>query len=156
MISILIASAFSFVITIFTTPLAIRVLRRREIGQFIQEEVEGHHHKRGTPTMGGVVMIGAVIIGYLVSHIRFWEFGAGFSFRILDFKGQGWLALLAFVGMGLIGFLDDYVKYARKENMGLSKRWKFLGQLTIAILFAWGMYASGRVPAITMVTSSWL
>ncbi len=141
MISILIASAFSFVITIFTTPLAIRVLRRREIGQFIQEEVEGHHHKRGTPTMGGVVMIGAVIIGYLVSHIRFWEFGAGFSFRILDFKGQGWLALLAFVGMGLIGFLDDYVKYARKENMGLSKRWKFLGQLTIAILFAWGAIA---------------
>ncbi len=141
MISILIASAFSFVITIFATPLAIRVLREREIGQFIQEEVEGHHHKRGTPTMGGIVMIIAVIVGYLVSHIRVWEFGEGFNFRILGFPGQGWLALMAFVGMGLIGFLDDYAKFARKQNMGLSKRWKFLGQLTVAVLFAWGAIA---------------
>ena len=96
MISILIASAFSFVITIFATPLAIRVLREREIGQFIQEEVEGHYHKRGTPTMGGIVMIVAVIIGYLVSHIRFWEFGEGFVFRVVGFPGQGWLRPLYF------------------------------------------------------------
>ena len=60
---------------------------------------------------------------------------------MLDFAGQGWLALMAFVGMGVIGFFDDYVKYARKQNMGLSKRWKFLGQLTVAILFAVGAIA---------------
>jgi phospho-N-acetylmuramoyl-pentapeptide-transferase len=143
MISILIATATSFIITIFATPVAIRTLRKRNIGQFIQEEVEGHAHKRGTPTMGGVVIIAAVIAGYIVSHFRVWEFDTGLNIRILDFSGQGLLALFAFVGMGAIGFFDDFVKYARKQNMGLSKRWKFLGQLVIAVLFAWGAVALG-------------
>lgn len=141
MISILLASAIAFIITIFSTPIAIRVLRDRNIGQFIQEEVEDHHHKRGTPTMGGIVMIGAVVIGYVLSHVRIWEFGVGFNLEMTPFAGQGWLALMAFVGMGLIGFFDDYTKFARKRNMGLSKRWKFLGQLTVAVLFAWGAIA---------------
>lgn len=140
MISILIASAVSFVVTIFATPLAIGTLRKKNIGQFIQEEVD-HDHKRGTPTMGGVVIIAAVVAGYVVAHLRLWEFGSGFNPQVLDFKGQGWLALMAFVGMGMIGFLDDFAKYARKQNMGLSKRWKFLGQLTVAVLFAWGAVA---------------
>lgn len=141
MISILIAAAVSFIIAIFGTPISIRVLRRRNIGQFIQEEVEGHHHKRGTPTMGGIVIVLAVVVGYLTAHLRVWEWGSGPNLRIVSFAGQGWLALMAFLGMGLIGFMDDFVKYARKQNMGLSKRWKFLGQLVVAILFAWGAVA---------------
>ena len=141
MISILIAVAAAFVCSIFATPVAIRMLRDRNIGQFIQEEVEGHAHKRGTPTMGGIVIVGSVLIGYLIAHLRVWEFGKGLDLQVLDFAGQGWLAIMAFVGMGLIGFLDDFVKYARKQNMGLSKRWKFLGQLVVAVLFAWGAVA---------------
>lgn len=143
MISILIATAVSFVLTIFGTPVAIRTLRKHNIGQFIQEEVSGHQHKRGTPTMGGVVIVVAVVVGYLASHVRVWEFGTGPDVRMIKFSGQGWLALFAFVGMGAIGFLDDYVKYARKQNMGLSKRWKFLGQLLVAVFFAWGAVALG-------------
>ena len=141
MISILLASAIAFMITIFATPIAIRTLRRRNNGQFIQEEVEGHQHKRGTPTMGGIVIVLAVIVGYIVAHVRVWEFGSGLNVRVLSFAGQGWLALMAFVGMGLIGFLDDFVKFARKQNMGLSKRWKLLGQVVVAVLFAWGAIA---------------
>jgi phospho-N-acetylmuramoyl-pentapeptide-transferase len=141
MISILIAAAVSFILAIFTTPVAIKVLRSRNIGQFIQEEVEGHHHKRGTPTMGGIVIVIAVLVGYVIGHIRIWEFGEGFNPRVIGFAGQGWLALMAFVGMGAIGFLDDYVKFARSRNMGLSKRWKFMGQLLVAVLFAWGAIA---------------
>ena len=143
MISLLFAAAASFVISIFATPLAIRVLRRRSIGQFIQEEVEGHSHKRGTPTMGGVVMVFAVTIAYLIAHVRLWTPSGGIEWRVIDFAAQGWLALFAFIGMGVIGFLDDYVKYARKRNLGLSKRWKFLGQLAIAGVFAWGAVAAG-------------
>lgn len=141
MISILIAVATSFVIAILGTPLAIRTLRARNIGQFIQEEVEGHRHKRGTPTMGGIVIVAAVVVGYFAAHIRVWEWGSGANVRMLRPEGQGLLALMAFVGMGVIGFFDDFVKYARKQNMGLSKRWKFLGQLVVAILFAWGAVA---------------
>jgi len=150
MIPVLIAVAASFVISIFATPLAIRVLRARSIGQFIQEEVAAHHHKKGTPTMGGVVIIAAAIAGYLISHVRIWEFGTGFTLRFIPLGGQGLLALLAFTGMGLIGFLDDYAKYARKQNMGLSKRWKFLGQLVVAVLFAWGAVALGTSTELSL------
>lgn len=141
MISILIAVAISFVISILGTPFAIRYLRDRNIGQFIQEELEGHYHKKGTPTMGGIVIILAAVLGFLLAHVRVWEWGSGLNIRIINFAGQGLLALMAFVGMGLIGFFDDFAKYARKQNMGLSKRWKFLGQLAVAILFAWGAVA---------------
>jgi phospho-N-acetylmuramoyl-pentapeptide-transferase len=143
MISLLLAAALSFVLTIFLAPVAIRVLRSRNIGQFIQEELEGHMHKRGTPTMGGVVMLFAVTVAYIVAHLRLWTTADGFGFTITAFSPQGWLAIFAFLGMGLIGFADDFTKYARKHNMGLSKRWKFLGQLVVAGLFAWGAMAAG-------------
>lgn len=143
MIALLVAAAVSFVMTIFLTPVAIRVLRDNNIGQFIQEELEGHMHKRGTPTMGGVVILVAVTVAYIAAHFRLWTSGDGFGLTITPFSPQGWLAIFAFLGMGIIGFADDYTKYARKHNMGLSKRWKFLGQLIIAGIFAWGAMAAG-------------
>jgi phospho-N-acetylmuramoyl-pentapeptide-transferase len=141
-ISLLISASIAFVMSILLTPVAIRQFRHRNIGQFIQEEVEGHSHKRGTPTMGGVVIGAAVLVAYVVSHYRLWNFGEGFGFATRPFTYQGWLAVFAFVGMGLIGFADDFVKYARRENQGLSKRWKFAGQLAVAALFAWGAVAA--------------
>jgi phospho-N-acetylmuramoyl-pentapeptide-transferase len=142
MISLLIAAATGLAITLLATPLAIRVLRRHNIGQFIQEEVEGHNHKRGTPTMGGLVMILATVVGWFAAHFRLGTSGNGLDIRVIPFSSVGQLAVFAFVGMGVIGFADDFVKYARKQNLGLSKRWKFLGQLAIAGLFAWGAVAA--------------
>jgi phospho-N-acetylmuramoyl-pentapeptide-transferase len=130
-------------LTIFLTPVAIRTLRRRAIGQFIQEEVAGHHHKRGTPTMGGLVIVGAIVVGYLVAHLRFWTAGEGIDLRVVPFSYLGWLTIGALVGMAAIGFLDDYAKFVRSQNLGLSKRWKFLGQLFVASCFAWGAVAAG-------------
>lgn len=143
MISILIAGAIGFAATLLLTPTAIRTLRRYNIGQFIQEEVEGHGHKRGTPTMGGVVIVVAVLVAYLLAHLRLWTPGRGFEYRVVQFSANGWLALFALVGMAIIGFLDDYSKYARSHNLGLSKRWKFGGQLAIAGFFAWGAVSAG-------------
>ncbi len=142
MISLLLAAAAAFVLTILLTPVAIRQLGRREIGQFIQDEV-AHHHKRGTPTMGGLVIVGAIVVGYLVSHLRFSTGGGGLDLRLVPFSHQGWLAIAALLGMGAIGFLDDFSKFVRAQNLGLSKRWKFLGQLVIASGFAWGAVAAG-------------
>jgi len=138
MMAMLAAAVVAFGVTVVLTPIAIRLLRSREIGQFIQEEVEGHIHKRGTPTMGGLVIVLAVIIGWFVAHLDprsptgEWQFG----FR--EFALPGLLVLLAFVGMGAIGLIDDISKVRRARNLGLSKGWKFFGQMVIAALFYWG------------------
>ena len=151
MISLLTSSAIAFLFAILVTPVAIRAFRRHDIGQFIQSEVEGHMHKRGTPTMGGIVIIGGATLGYVLGHYRIYTIGVGFELTTRAFAEMGLLALFAFLGMGLIGFLDDYMKYARKQNQGLSKRWKILGQLLIAVLFASGAMAAGASTELSFI-----
>lgn len=143
MIALLIGAATALVVSILGTPVAIRVLRRRNIGQFIQQEIEGHAHKQGTPTMGGVVMVAAVVVAYLVAHVRLWTRGEGFTFDLERIRVGGLLALLALVGMAAIGFLDDYIKTTRQRSLGLSKRAKFIGQLLVALAFALGAEGAG-------------
>ncbi|MGZ5384911.1 MAG: phospho-N-acetylmuramoyl-pentapeptide-transferase [Acidimicrobiia bacterium] len=143
MIPMLVAAGVAFLLAILSTPTAIRVLRRRSVGQFIQEEVEGHSHKHGTPTMGGVVILVAVVAGYLLAHVSIWTPTEGLGFGIRRFSGGGLLVVGAAVGMGLIGLLDDYLKVTRERNLGLNKRAKLAGQITIAALFAWGAVSLG-------------
>lgn len=151
MISLLMSSTIAFVLVILLTPLAIRVLRRRNIGQFIQADLEGHMHKQGVPTMGGLVIVFGIVAGYLVSHYKLFSFTEGFGFEVSALDDKAILAILAIVGMGIIGFFDDFTKYARKGNQGLSKRWKFLGQLIIAAGFAWGANAAGVSTELSFV-----
>ncbi|MBT8249110.1 MAG: phospho-N-acetylmuramoyl-pentapeptide-transferase, partial [Acidimicrobiia bacterium] len=79
MIGLLISAVIASTVGFGLMPLTIRRLRERGIGQFIQEDVEGHAHKHGTPTMGGLVIILAALIGYLVAHLRIWVPGEGFT-----------------------------------------------------------------------------
>ncbi len=144
MISMLIAAGLAFLVSIFGTPYAIRFLRRRNIGQFIQEELEGHMHKHGTPTMGGIVIVAAVTVGYFLSHISI-SVADGISLVLLPVRTGGMLAMLAFLGMGIIGFMDDYQKVSRERNLGLSKSGKFGGQLLIAGVFAWALWRTDMV-----------
>jgi phospho-N-acetylmuramoyl-pentapeptide-transferase len=137
-IALLVAAIMSFGITVVLTPAAVRVLRVRRIGQHIQEEVEVHQHKAGTPTMGGLVILLAVVAGWLAGHFDARDPQGAWQVGFRDFQTPGLLVLLAFVGMGLIGFLDDLLKVRRARNLGLGKAWKLLGQLVIAGLFAWG------------------
>lgn len=137
MIAMLLAAAASFGVTILMTPLVIRHFRRHGIGQFIQDEVD-HAHKQGTPTMGGLVMILAVTAGWLAGHLDLRDPSGAISINFKPFLVPGLLVLLAFVGMGLIGFLDDLSKVSRERNLGMNKRSKFAGQLLISALFAWG------------------
>lgn len=151
MIALLIAAAAGLTLSIIATPIAIRSFRKREIGQFIQEEIEGHHHKQGTPTMGGVVMVAAVVIAYLVAHVRIWTPATGFGLDAEPLRAGGLLALLALVGMASIGFFDDLVKYTRKRSLGLNKRSKFGGQLLVAVTFAVGAQAAGVSTQLSFV-----
>ncbi len=142
MIAMLAAAAVSFAVTITLTPLAIRFLSDRSIGQFIQDEVD-HDHKRGTPTMGGLVMMVAVIAGWVFGHFDPRSPEGAWQLGFRDFQVPGLLVLVAFVGMGFIGFLDDVSKVTRARNLGLNKRWKLAGQVAIASLFAWGAIGYG-------------
>lgn len=153
MLALLSSAAIAFGISILATPYAIRFLRRRSIGQFIQEEVEGHSHKRGTPTMGGVVIVAAVLIGYAASHVSFWSQDGGLELDIRGFKAGGLLVAFAFVGMGTIGFIDDFRKVTRERNLGLGKAAKFGGQLAIAGIFAWWAVEAGVASEIGFTRS---
>lgn len=152
MIPLLVAAALGLLLSIFGTPYAIRVLRRRQIGQFIQEDIQGQHaHKQGTPTMGGVVFVTAAVIGWLLAHLRIWGPETGFTLEVRPFGTGGWLAALALVGMAFVGLADDWMKYTRRRSLGLSKLTKFGGQLGIAALFAWGATQAGIVTEISFV-----
>ena len=151
MISMLLSASFAFALVILVTPLAIRYLRRRNIGQFIQSEVEGHMHKQGVPTMGGIVIILGAVVGYLFAHYKVFTFGEGFGFTSQPIDDKAMWAVFALVGMGVIGFADDYAKYARKRNEGLSKGWKFTGQLIVAGVFAWGAVRAGVSTELSFV-----
>lgn len=150
MIPLLIAAAVGLITSIFVTPYAIRFFRRRQIGQFIQEDIKGHAHKQGTPTMGGVVFVAAAVIGWLLAHVRIIGAG-GFSFEWRPINPGGWLAIFALLGMSLVGLLDDWTKYSRQRSLGLSKAVKFGGQLAIAAVFAWGATEAGIVTQISFV-----
>ena len=129
MTSIMLAGFVGLVVSLLGTPVAVRRFRRRGWGQLIREEgPKAHYEKRGTPTMGGLVILVAAVLGYLIGHVG----GDGF-FRPRD---SGVLAMGTIVALGLLGFLDDFIKIRKARNLGLQKRAKFLGQLVIAIGFA--------------------
>ena len=148
MIAMLISATVAFAVAIFGTHYAIRLFRAWNIGQFIQEELEGHMHKRGTPTMGGIVIILAVVAGYAASHVRLLYQDGSMRWEGRDFESTGLLAIGAILGMGVVGFIDDYQKLSRFRNQGLGIAAKFIGQLAVAGFFAWGAVASGASTAI--------
>jgi phospho-N-acetylmuramoyl-pentapeptide-transferase len=151
-ISLLIAAAVGLTVSIFGTPYAIRFFRRKEIGQFIQEEISGMHgHKQGTPTMGGVVFVSAAIIGYLLAHVRLITPAGRLALDFLPLSSGGLLAIFALAGMAVVGLLDDWYKYSNQRSLGLSKTAKFGGQLAIASLFAWGASMAGVVTEVSFV-----
>ncbi len=123
------AGLSSLVLTLLGTPIAVRMFRRRGWGQLIREEgPKAHYEKRGTPTMGGIVILLGAVVGYVIGHIGF----GGFT----GFKDSGLLAIGTVAGLGLLGFLDDFIKIYKSRSLGLQSRAKFLGQLVIAEIFA--------------------
>ena len=110
----------SLVLALFLGPMTIRWLARLKVGQVVRTDgPDTHLEKAGTPTMGGVLIIIAAAISTLLwADLTNWYTG---------------LALLAFVSMGLIGFLDDYLKVVQGRSRGLVARYKMAGQLTFGL-----------------------
>ncbi|MFD5626303.1 MULTISPECIES: phospho-N-acetylmuramoyl-pentapeptide-transferase [unclassified Streptomyces] len=124
---ILFAGVIGLFLTLIGTPLLIKLLARKGYGQYIRDDGPREHHaKRGTPTMGGIAFILATVIAYFTSKVI-----TGYP---PTFSGLLVLGLMA--GMGLVGFLDDYIKIVKRRSLGLRAKAKMAGQLTVGIAFA--------------------
>src|SRR5215212_5303046 len=133
------AAITALLITLFFGRRVIEALRNWNVGQQIREEgPQAHMAKRGTPTMGGVLIIASVIISTLL-----W---AKLSSLYV------WIVMLAFLFFGLIGFLDDYQKMAKRRSLGLTGKQKLLGQLVIAI----GVWTALYFSSVSVVAASFI
>ncbi|NEE04605.1 phospho-N-acetylmuramoyl-pentapeptide-transferase [Phytoactinopolyspora halotolerans] len=127
MTAVLIAAAVGLVVSILGTRVAIQVLVRRGFGQPIRDELSASHQvKRGTPTMGGLVIVLAAVIGYAAAHLVRWY----------EPSVSALLVLGLMAGLGLVGFLDDYIKIFKQRSLGLRSRAKMAGQVAVALAFA--------------------
>ena len=127
MLSLMESGSIGFLFALLVTPLWIRFLRDRSLGQLIREDGPvTHQAKAGTPTMGGVIIVLAALLGYVMGHV-------GTS---IGFTRAGLLAMAVTVASGVLGFVDDYLAIRNARNLGLNKRGKLVGQLTIAAAFA--------------------
>ncbi|MCP2256962.1 Phospho-N-acetylmuramoyl-pentapeptide-transferase [Streptoalloteichus tenebrarius] len=125
---ILVAAAVALVVSILLTPYLIKVFSRQGFGQEIREEApEGHKSKRGTPTMGGVAILLAMWAGYAATHLTVSKQGP---------TASGLLVLMLTSALGLVGFLDDFIKIRKQRNLGLNKTAKLVGQFAAAVIFA--------------------
>jgi phospho-N-acetylmuramoyl-pentapeptide-transferase len=141
--NVLVAALVSLIVSLLGTPFAIRLFRRRGYGQLIRDDgPTTHHTKRGTPTMGGTVIILATLLGYAVAHLAF----------LRGVTSSGLLVLMLMTGLGAVGFIDDFIKIRKQRSLGLTATAKFGGQAVVAIAF--GLLATrfvhkGLAPAST-------
>ena len=126
--AILLSGALALIFTLIGTRYAIRFFAARGYGQLIREDgPTTHHTKRGTPTMGGVVIVLSVAISYLIA-----EYATGRSP-----SASALLLLGLLVGLGFVGFLDDFIKIFKQRNLGLRSYSKIIGQTLVAVVFGY-------------------
>jgi phospho-N-acetylmuramoyl-pentapeptide-transferase len=146
-IAILIGGGVGLAFTLLLTPLFIRLFRRLKWGQFIRDDgPQSHHTKRGTPTMGGIIFILGAVVGYFVGHLLSSE----------PVTLSGLLVIYLMVGLGLIGFIDDFMKTRNQRSLGLGGWSKVAGQVLVAGGFAALALnfpdAAGHTPASSMIS----
>lgn len=116
----------TLVCVILIMPKMIDFLHKIKFGQTERKEgLDSHKKKNGTPTMGGIAFIVVPVIVYGISCLVGW----------MQFDLNAAILLLAFVGYGLIGFIDDYIIVVKKDNTGLKPKTKFLLQSILAVVF---------------------
>jgi phospho-N-acetylmuramoyl-pentapeptide-transferase len=130
----------SLIISMLIGKSIINYLQRRQIGETIRNlDLEGQYRKQGTPSMGGIIIIASIVIPVLL-------------FAKLD-NVYIILMLITTVWIGLIGFLDDYIKIFRKNKEGLAGRFKIIGQISLGIIVALTLLLSNDVVIRVNVTA---
>lgn len=141
----------------------IPVLHRLKFGQTIREEGPAwHKSKQGTPTMGGIIFIGAMLVMVVVAGLVCQFLLPTKIITSADTKAsitRLFAGLLMAIGFGVIGFLDDYIKIVKKRNLGLTSRQKLLAQLLVSTAYAVAVYLTGgtriHVPFVGWWTAEW-
>lgn len=126
-------------ISLWMGPRMIAHLQKLSFGQVVRNDgPESHFSKRGTPTMGGIMILTAIVISVLL-----WAYPS---------NPYVWCVLVVLVGYGVIGFVDDYRKVVRKDTKGLIARWKYFWMSVIALGVAFALYLAGKdTPATQLV-----
>jgi phospho-N-acetylmuramoyl-pentapeptide-transferase len=124
---LLAAGGISLFLALFTTPLFIRLAKKLQWGQFIRDDgPQTHQTKRGTPTMGGVVILGSATLAYLIAKFANEEVPSPSAL----------LVIFMMLGLGAVGFMDDFLKVRNQRSLGLGGWAKIAGQAAVAITFA--------------------
>lgn len=124
--AILLGGGLALLISLLGTRYAIRQFTRWGYGQEIRDDgPTTHHTKRGTPTMGGVVIILASLVGYFAAKL----------ITMTPPSSSALLLLLLYVGTGAVGFLDDFIKIYRQRSLGLRSKAKIVGQTVVGLTF---------------------
>ncbi|MCK5152965.1 MAG: phospho-N-acetylmuramoyl-pentapeptide-transferase [Spirochaetales bacterium] len=122
------AAVTALLISFIFGPKLIKTLKKRKAGQEIREDgPKTHLVKSGTPTMGGILILISVVISILLWQ----DLGSYFT----------WISLLAIIGFGAIGFVDDYLKVFRKSSAGLQARFKFSAQVVVSLVIVMIIYS---------------
>ena len=147
--AILLGGGIALLISLLGTRVVITLFTRWGYGQEIRDDgPTSHHTKRGTPTMGGVVIILAAVTAYFLAKL----------ITMTTPSASALLLLFLFVGMGLVGFLDDFIKISKQRSLGQRSKAKMAGQTVIALVFGalalspWLEDENGRTPASEKVS----
>lgn len=128
---------YGFLLTLAISPLVISLIKREKVKQVILGYVEAHSQKAGTPTMGGIIFLLSISIVSLIC-----------------FKGESSLAkfaIVVFLAYGFVGFLDDFLKFKFKRNLGLRAYQKIIFQLAISILVGVYVYKSNLISTVLVI-----
>ncbi|KWX70446.1 phospho-N-acetylmuramoyl-pentapeptide-transferase [Paenibacillus jilunlii] len=137
---LLLTIAVSFILAVIAAPLFIPLLRRMKFGQQVRDDgPQTHLKKAGTPTMGGII----IMVAFTLSFLKFSVVNSDF-----------YVLLVAALGYGLIGFLDDYIKIAFKRSLGLTPRQKLLGQLVVGAVMCVLLINAGHNTGISIPGTS--
>ncbi|MET8626952.1 phospho-N-acetylmuramoyl-pentapeptide-transferase [Kitasatospora sp. NPDC004669] len=124
---ILFSGMIGLILSLVGTPALIKLLARQGYGQYIRDDgPKAHHSKKGTPTMGGIAFILATLIAYFGTKAITGDTPTA----------SGLLVLFLTAGLGLVGFLDDYIKVVKRRSLGLRAKAKLAGQSIVGLVFA--------------------
>lgn len=128
------AVIFSLLMATFIGKRVIKMLQKQQIGEVVRDlGLEGQYQKKGTPTMGGLIIIASILVPVLL-------FGRLNNVYVV-------LMIVTTLWLGIIGFLDDYIKVFKKNKEGLAGRFKIIGQVGLGIIVASTLYFNDDVVA---------